>query len=92
MAETALSSALEKQVWSKEYLAEYVRESGFLNYMGRKKTSVICTMYELASEAGKTLNIPLITKLNAAGVRGSGVLDGKEEQLGNYNCAISVIH
>jgi len=90
MAETALSSALEKQVWSKDYLAEYVRESGFLPYMGRKKTSVICTMYELASEAGKTLNIPLITKLNAAGVRGSGVLDGKEEQLGNYNCAISV--
>ena len=90
MAETALSSALEKQVWSKDYLAEYVRESGFLPYMGRKKTSVICTMYELASEAGKTLNIPLITKLSAAGVRGSGVLDGKEEQLGNYNCAISV--
>jgi N4-gp56 family major capsid protein len=90
MAETALSSALEKQVWSKDYLAEYVRESGFLPYMGRKKTSVICTMYELASEAGKTLNIPLITKLNAAGVRGSGVLDGKEEQLGNFNCAISV--
>jgi len=90
MAETALSSALEKQVWSKDYLAEYVRESGFLPYMGRKKTSVICTMYELASEAGKTLNIPLITKLSAAGVRGSGVLDGKEEQLGNFNCAISV--
>jgi N4-gp56 family major capsid protein len=90
MAETALSSALEKQAWSKDYLAEYVRESGFLPYMGRKKTSVIVTMYELASEAGKTLNIPLITKLNAAGVRGSGVLDGKEEQLGNYNCAISV--
>lgn len=90
MAETALSSALEKQIWSKDYLAEYVRESGFLPYMGRKKTSVICTMYELASESGKTINIPLITKLSAAGVRGSGVLDGKEEQLGNYNCAISV--
>jgi len=90
MAETNLSSALEKQVWSKDYLAEYVRESGFLPYMGRKKTSVIVTMYELASEAGKTINVPLITKLSAAGVRGSGVLDGKEEQLGNYNCAISV--
>ena len=90
MAETSLSSALEKQVWSKDYLAEYVRESGFLPYMGRKKTSVIVTMYELASESGKTINVPLITKLTAAGVRGSGVLNGKEEQLGNYNCAISV--
>ena len=90
MAETSLSSALEKQIWSKDYLAEYVRESGFLPYMGRKKTSVIVSMYELASESGKTINVPLITKLTAAGVRGSGVLNGKEEQLGNYNCAISV--
>lgn len=90
MAETSLSSALEKQIWSKDYLAEYVRESGFLPYMGRKKTSVIVSMYELASESGKTINVPLITKLTAAGVRGSGVLSGKEEQLGNYSCAISV--
>jgi N4-gp56 family major capsid protein len=85
-----LSSALEKQKWSSDYLAEYVRESGFLPYMGRKSSSIIMTKYELASENGKTINIPLVTKLTAAGVRGSGVLDGKEEQLGNYNCAVSV--
>lgn len=90
MAETTLSSALEKQVWSTDYLKEYVRESGFLPYMGRKSSSIIVTKYELAEEAGKTINIPLITKLSAAGVRGSGVLAGKEEQLGNYNCAVSV--
>ena len=90
MAETLLSSALEKQKWSSEYLAEYVRESGFLPYMGRKSSSIIMTKYELASENGKTINIPLVTKLTAAGVRGSGVLDGKDEQLGNYNCAVSV--
>ena len=90
MAETLLSSALEKQKWSSEYLAEYVRESGFLPYMGRKSSSIIMTKYELASENGKTINIPLVTKLTAAGVRGSGVLDGKEEQLGNFNCGISV--
>ena len=90
MAETLLSSALEKQKWSSDYLAEYVRESGFLPYMGRKSSSIIMTKYELASENGKTINIPLVTKLTAAGVRGSGVLDGKEEQLGNYNCAVSV--
>lgn len=90
MAETMLASALEKQKWATDYLAEYVRESGFLPYMGRKSSSIIVTKYELASENGKTINIPLITKLSAAGVRGSGVLDGQEEQLGNYNCAVSV--
>jgi N4-gp56 family major capsid protein len=90
MAETMLATALEKQKWSTDYLAEYVRESGFLPYMGRKSSSIIVTKYELASENGKTINIPLITKLNAAGVRGSGVLDGQEEQLGNYSCGVSV--
>lgn len=90
MAETTLATASEKQVWISDYLAEYVRESGFLPYMGRKSTSIILTKYELAEESGKTINIPLVTKLTAAGVRGSGVLNGQEEQLGNFNCAISV--
>lgn len=90
MAETMLASALEKQKWSSDYFAEYVRESGFLPYMGRKSTSVFVTKYEMSSENGKTINIPLITKLSAAGVRGSGVLDGQEEQLGNYNCAVTL--
>ena len=90
MAETLLASSLEKQKWSSDYFAEYIRESGFLPYMGRKSTSVFCTKYEMSSENGKTINMPLITKLSAAGVRGSGVLDGKEEQLGNYNCAVSL--
>jgi len=90
MAETLLASSSEKQKWSNDYFAEYIRQSGFLPYMGRKSTSVFVTKYEMSSENGKTINIPLITKLNAAGVRGSGVLDGKEEQLGNYNCAVSL--
>lgn len=90
MAETALASALQKQVWVNDYFAEYVRESGFLPYMGRSPRSIINTRYELQNESGKTINLPLITKLSAAGVRGSGTLDGAEEQLGNYNCAISI--
>ena len=90
MAETALLSASEKQIWISQYFSEYVRESKFKPYMGRGDTSVIVTKYELQEEAGKTINIPLITKLRGAGVRGSGVLAGKEEQLGNFNMPLSV--
>lgn len=90
MAETALLTASEKQIWISQYFSEYVRESKFKPYMGREDSSVIVTKYELAEEAGKTINIPLITKLRGGGVRGSGVLAGKEEQLGNYNCPVSV--
>jgi N4-gp56 family major capsid protein len=91
MAEVTLASASEKQKWISDYFAEYVRQSGFSGYMGRSNNSIIIAKYELQEEAGKTINIPLITRLKSAtGVTGSGVLDGNEEELGNYNCAISI--
>jgi N4-gp56 family major capsid protein len=90
MAEVALASASEKQVWRKDYLKEYVRESGFKPYMGSSPTSIIFSLMELQEQAGKTINVPLITRLTSAGVTGSTILDGNEEDLGNYNCAITV--
>jgi N4-gp56 family major capsid protein len=90
MAEFSLASGSEKQLWSKKYLSEYVRESQFKPYMGSAESSVIMTKYELQEESGKTINFPLITKLTGKGVLGNGVLSGNEEQLGNYNMALSV--
>lgn len=90
MAETVLATASEKSKWVKSYFSEYVRGSKFRPYMGKGPTNIIITKYELQEEAGKTINIPLITKLVGAGVSGSQVLDGNEEQLGNYNFPISV--
>lgn len=90
MSEVTLASASEKAVWLKNYFAEYVRESGFKPYMGRSSSSIIVAKYELQSESGKTINIPLILRLTGAGVTGSAILDGAEEDLGNYNCALSV--
>lgn len=90
MSEVTLATASEKQKWISAYLKEYVRESGFMGYMGRSPTSIIMTKYELQTEAGKTINMPLITRLTGDGVSGSTVLDGNEEDVGNYNCSISV--
>lgn len=90
MAETQLATASVRQRWISEFLAEYVRQSGFAPYMGRGPNRIISTRYELQNEAGKTINIPLITRLKGTGVTGSQVLEGAEEDLANYNCAISV--
>lgn len=90
MAETALNSSSVESRWLADYMAEYVRNSGFLPYMGRSSNSVIMTKYELQSEAGKTINMPLITRLKGAGVAGNTQLEGNEESLGNYNYALSV--
>jgi len=90
MAEVALASASERQKWVTNYFAEYVRNSGFKPYMGRTNNSIIISKYEMMEEAGKSINIPLITRLKGTGVTGSQTLDGAEEELGNYNCNISL--
>lgn len=90
MAETFLASASEKQKWITQYLAEYVRASRFGPYMGRSPTSIIFAKYELQNEAGKAINMPLITRLKGDGVTGSDILDGQEEELGNFNCPITI--
>lgn len=88
--ETVLATASEKQIWMSSYFKEYVRGSRFAPYMGRTPTSIIFVRYELQTESGKTINLPLITRLKGDGVTGSQVLDGQEEELGNYNCPITV--
>lgn len=90
MAETALASGSTKQKWISSYFSEYVRASGFRPYMGKGPNSIIMAKHELQTESGKTINMPLITRLQSAGRTGSQVLEGFEEELGNFNCAISV--
>lgn len=89
MAVTTAATASQVQKWDAQFFAEYVRNSGFMPYMKRGTNSVICTKYELTS-GGKTINIPLVTRLTGAGVTGNSALEGNEEALGNYNQAISI--
>lgn len=95
MAEIQLSSASAKQVWQSQYFAEYVRLSGYRDYMtstnNGNKSGIILTRYDkLQNEAGTTVNIPFIGRLKSLGVTGSSVLDGQEESLTNFNCPISI--
>lgn len=89
MAVTVENAALRTQKWLANYFAEYVRMSGFLPFMGTGTSSVIQVKREL-TEGGKSINIPLITRLTGSGVTGSGQLIGNEEALGNYNQRIDV--
>lgn len=90
MAEVALATSSQRQLWSNDYLKEYVRESSFAPYFGKAPTSIFRVRSEINNEAGKTINIPLITRLKGSGVTGSQVLEGAEEDLGNYNCQVTI--
>lgn len=89
MASTTLSWASRVQKWDAQFLAEYVRDTGFRPYMSRGSNSVIMAKYELTS-GGKSVNMPLVTRLTGSGVTGNSALEGNEEALGNYNQKISI--
>ncbi len=90
MAETILNSGLTISRWRKNYFREYTRASRFAPYMGRGNDNIITTMYELQSEAGKTIIVPFIGRLTGSGVSGSQVLEGNEEDLGSGNMPVSI--
>lgn len=90
MAETILNSGLTITRWRKNYFRQYTRESRFAPYMGRGNENIIVTMYELQTEAGKTIIVPFIGRLTGSGVSGSQVLEGNEEDLGSGNMPVSV--
>src|SRR5688572_19720369 len=90
MAETLIHSDLEITRWKRNYFREYTRASRFAPYMGRGNDNIIVTMYELNSEAGKTIIVPFIGKLTGSGVSGSQVLEGNEEDLGSGAMPVSI--
>jgi len=90
MAETVLNSGLVISRWRKNYFRDYTRASRFAPYMGRALSSIIVTMYDLQTEAGKTIIVPFIGRLTGSGVSGSQVLEGNEEDLGSGNMPISI--
>lgn len=93
MADTTLNTASRIQKWDSSFFAEYVRDTRFRPYMGRATGNgsmmPIITKYELSS-GGKTINMPLITRLKGKGVQGNARLTGNEEALGNYNHPVKI--
>ena len=88
MAITIVSDSNNKEVWESKFTKEFVRQSGFLPYMGTGEDSVIRVRTRLMNESGSLIHIPMVPKLTGAGVTGSTALKGAEEKLSNYSYAI----
>lgn len=90
MAVTTVLAANQVSQWRRKFFAEYVRESLFSPYFGTDEEAIIQLVEELGTKPGKTINVPLITRLTNAGVVGDDALEGNEEALGNYNHALNI--
>lgn len=95
MADTQVALASRIQKWDADFQSEYVRESGFMPYMGKgsgtnsNPGAVILTRTDLQA-SGKTINMPFIGRTRGPGVRGNKRLTGAEVALDNYNCPITI--
>lgn len=81
MAETIINNALAEKVWIKKFVDSYVRTSGFKPYMTTKEDAIFRIRYELQTQAGAVISVPLMLELAGRGVEGSEMLEGNEENL-----------
>ena len=82
MAVTTIDTNNKLIKFTQDINREFVRENMFSPYMGESLTSIIRIRNELKS-GGEDMNIPIVTKLNGAGVATS-TLVGNEEKIDNY--------
>lgn len=81
MAYTAPATELILKEWERKYFIEFVRESGFMPYMGPGANNPIVVKDKLI-EGGQVITLPLVTALNSTNV-GTGTLTGNEAAIGN---------
>lgn len=88
MATTSLLAGLDLTKWREDFIREYVRDTGFSPYMGDAPTDIIHMVNDLKT-SGYTIRIPLVGRLQSAGVTGNQRLSGNEEGLDQYYQDIS---
>lgn len=92
MTTTVTPADLIEIRYRRTYWKEYVRQSGFMPYMGGAEEgikAIIHTAME-TTQSGKSLTIPLVSSLRGGGVRGNTRLSGQEEALGKHSHAVAV--
>lgn len=87
--EFKIATTSQKQAWVDKFTEEYVNGSGFKPYMGAGEGSIIRVRNELKN-SGSLINVPLVMKLRGAGVTGSQVLSGNEDDMNNANDQVRV--
>lgn len=85
-----LNSELAVKRWSRDAYREYVRQSGFKNFMGKNQNSVIHLRSQAKNETGDTINIPLLAKIKGEPKRGSQPIEGNEKGMANFNFRVMI--
>jgi N4-gp56 family major capsid protein len=87
---TVAGAEVTEDVWTDDYLIEFVRDSGIFRYMGKDENAIIQVQMELAQKAGDDLTVTVFLRLVGAGVSGDNTLRSNEEAARNFGYKLTV--
>lgn len=90
MAETLLATDQQRQSWSNKFYNEYVRQSGFMPYMGAGETSIFRILADSEAQNVAAINVPLFGRLKGRGVYDAEVLEGNEEDMDSFSDQVTL--
>lgn len=85
MANFTLATPSQNQIWSKDFISEYVRASTYAPFMSPKGDNIIRVENDLTNKKGTLIHVPVFAKMRGAANDGSTRLAGNEVALSNYS-------
>lgn len=90
MADTTVATGLRAQKWDSDFFVQYIQEGPFKPMYGTDETSIIQLKESLGKGTGDSISIALVNRLTNAGVTGTNVLEGNEEDLASRSFRIYI--
>jgi len=85
MSNFTLASASQNEIWSTQFISEYVRASTYQDFMSSKGDNIITVKNELSNKAGQLIHVPVFAKMRGTPNDGTTSLVGNEKSLTNYS-------
>ena len=87
---TVSGAEVTEDVWTEDFLIEYVQDSGIFRYMGPDENMPIQVKFDLEDQAGDDLTITVFLRLLGDGVENDDTLEGNEEAARNFGYKLTV--
>lgn len=91
MANTGQGDALRRELWSKDFMVDVMRDvQNAFQYIGEDENNIVQLSKELQKQRGDTETFPLVARLSGDGVDGDNELEGNEEALSQFSEQIAI--
>lgn len=91
MANTITIDGLRREAWSKDLMADVMRDvENAMQFVGEEPNNIVQVSRELAKNKGDTETFGLVARLSGNGVDGDDELEGNEEAMLSYHEQVAI--